>query len=172
MDEPRNPADNFKRAVSAAMRALARDSELNVSFGVESPGVKGHEARLPLPARDLPPGEVSRIRGVADSFALRVRNHNNKIHAARMPDNAAALFMNGPAWKVNEGRSIAEFSQEKPLLSGLLIGADKIAGTTALAAVPIGRGQIIMFGFRPHFRAQARGTYKLFFNAIYSSVMS
>ncbi|MCH8182496.1 MAG: cobaltochelatase subunit CobT [Proteobacteria bacterium] len=90
MDEPRNPADNFKRAVSAAMRALARDSELNVSFGVESPGVKGHEARLPLPARDLPPGEVSRIRGVADSFALRVRHHNNKIHAARMPDNAAA----------------------------------------------------------------------------------
>ncbi len=90
MDEPRSPADNFKRAVSAAMRALARDSELNVSFGVESPGVKGHEARLPLPARDLPPGEVSRIRGVADSFALRVRHHNNKIHAARMPDNAAA----------------------------------------------------------------------------------
>ena len=90
MNEPRNPADNFKRAISAAMRALARDSELNVSFGVESPGVKGHEARLPLPARDLPPGEVSRIRGVADSFALRVRHHNNKIHAARMPDNAAA----------------------------------------------------------------------------------
>ena len=90
MDEPRNPADNFKRAVSAAMRALARDSELDVSFGVKTPGVKGHEARLPLPARDLPPGEVTRIRGVADSFALRVRHHNNKIHAARMPDNAAA----------------------------------------------------------------------------------
>ena len=90
MSEPRNPADNFKRAISAAMRALARDSELNVSFGVESPGVKDHEARLPLPARDLPPGEVSRIRGVADSFALRVRHHDKRIHAARMPDNAAA----------------------------------------------------------------------------------
>ncbi len=90
MDEPHNPAENFKRAISAAMRALARDSDLDVSFGVETPGVKGHEARLPLPARDLPPGEVSRIRGVADSFALRVRHHNTKIHAARMPDNAAA----------------------------------------------------------------------------------
>ena len=90
MNGPPNPTDNFKRAVSAAMRAVARDSKLNVSFGVEAPGVKGHEARLPLPPRDLPPDEVSRIRGVADSFALRVRHHNKKIHAARMPDNAAA----------------------------------------------------------------------------------
>ena len=57
------------------------------------------------------------------------------------------------------------------LLSGLLIGPEKIAGTTGVAAVPMGAGQIVMFGFRPHFRAQARGTYKLFFNAIYSSVM-
>jgi hypothetical protein len=87
-----------------------------------------------------------------------------------MPENAAALFMNGPAWRLKQGQSIAEFSEEKPLLSGLLIGSDKIAGTTALATVPMGRGQIIMFGFRPHFRAQARGTYKLFFNSIYSSV--
>ncbi len=90
MNGPPNPTDNFKRALSAAMRAVARDSKLNVSFGVEAPGVKGHEARLPLPPRDLPPDEVSRIRGVADSFALRVRHHNKKIHAARMPDNAAA----------------------------------------------------------------------------------
>ena len=89
-----------------------------------------------------------------------------------MPSNAAALFMNGPAWRVNIGKSIATYSKEKPLLSGLLIGSKKIAGTTAVAAVPLGKGQIVIFGFRPHFRAQARGTYKLFFNAIYSSVMS
>ena len=125
---------------------------------------------------DLPVVNVLAGLTNSDFFApgslLDIRVDTDHPIGYGMPDNAAALFMNGPAWKVNEGRSIAEFSQEKPLLSGLLIGADKIAGTTALAAVPIGRGQIIMFGFRPHFRAQARGTYKLFFNAIYSSVMS
>ncbi|MDP6451776.1 MAG: peptidase M14, partial [SAR202 cluster bacterium] len=89
-----------------------------------------------------------------------------------MPKNAAALFMNGPAWRVNKGRSVAEFSRENPLLSGLMIGSERITGATALASIPMGRGEVIMFGFRPHFRAQARGTYKLFFNAIYSSVLS
>ena len=125
---------------------------------------------------DLPVVNVLAGLTNSDFFApgslLGIRIDTDHPVGYGMPHNAAALFMNGPAWRVKQGRSIAEFSQEKPLLSGLLIGAEKIAGATALAAVPMGRGQIIMFGFRPHFRAQARGTYKLFFNAIYSSVMS
>ncbi|MCH8310164.1 MAG: hypothetical protein IIB17_06665 [Chloroflexi bacterium] len=125
---------------------------------------------------DLPVVNVLAGLTNSDFFApgslLGIRIDTDHPVGYGMPHNAAALFMNGPAWRVKQGRSIAEFSQEKPLLSGLLIGAEKIAGATALAAVPMGRGQIIMFGFRPHFRAQARGTYKLFFNAIYSSVTS
>jgi hypothetical protein len=125
---------------------------------------------------DLPVVNVLAGLTNSDFFApgslLDIRIDTDHPIGYGMPDNTAALFMNGPAWRVKQGRSIAEYSQDKPLLSGLLIGADKIAGATALAAVPMGRGQIIMFGFRPHFRAQARGTYKLFFNAIYSSVMN
>jgi hypothetical protein len=87
-----------------------------------------------------------------------------------MPRRAAALFMNGPAFGYEDGPAIASYAGGDPLLSGLLIGPDKIAGQGAVVRVPVGEGQVVLFGFRPHFRAQARGTYKLLFNALYASV--
>ncbi len=90
MSEPRTPAEIFKRALSAATRAVARDPRLTVSFGVEASGLKGHEAHLPSPSRDLPPGEVSEIRGTADSLALQIRHHDRRLHTTFTPANAIA----------------------------------------------------------------------------------
>ena len=90
MSEPKTPTETFKRALSAGMRAVARVPRLNVSFSVEAPSVRGEEVRLPVPSRELVPDEVSHLRGIADSFALRVRHHDGRLHALRMPDNAAA----------------------------------------------------------------------------------
>ena len=87
-----------------------------------------------------------------------------------MPRRAAALFMNGPAFRYDDGRAIASYAAGDPLLSGWLIGPDKIAGQGAIVRVPIGEGQVVLFGFRPQFRAQARGTHKLLFNALYASL--
>ena len=84
-----------------------------------------------------------------------------------MPRRAAALFMNGPAFRYDDGRAIASYAAGDPLLSGWLIGPDKIAGQGAIVRVPIGEGQVLLFGFRPHVPAQARGTFKLLFNAIF-----
>ncbi len=95
MAEVENPAEPFKRAVSAALRALAQERELVVSFGGDDAGMaKDGEARLPLPTNDLSPGEVSRVRGVADSLAMRMRYHDDSVHARRRPrgDVAQAIF--------------------------------------------------------------------------------
>ncbi|MDA0367088.1 MAG: cobaltochelatase subunit CobT [Proteobacteria bacterium] len=88
--ETRSPVENFKRALSAATRAISAVKDLEVSFGVESPGIRDDSVRLPQPSRDLNANEVSNVRGVADSFALRLRHHNAKLHARRRPDGAAA----------------------------------------------------------------------------------
>jgi hypothetical protein len=64
-------------------------------------------------------------------------------------------------------RIIARYPADKdPLLSGWLLGGNRIRGKAALVEVTMGKGRIILFGFRPQYRGQSLATYPLFFNAI------
>ncbi|MFK7830790.1 MAG: M14 metallopeptidase family protein [Congregibacter sp.] len=67
--------------------------------------------------------------------------------------------------------SVASYAEEDLLMSGWATGEKFIAGKTALARVPLGAGEVIVFGFRPQFRGQSRGTYKLIFNALLNSTV-
>ena len=86
-----------------------------------------------------------------------------------MPSLAAVMFYDGPAFDIRRGRVVAKYPLRNPLFSGMLVGPEHLYNRTALASVPLGKGEVVLFGFRPHFRAQARGTYKLLFNALYGS---
>ena len=93
MAQTESPIEPFKRAVAAAMRAIAGARELEVAFGGDAPQASDQQATLPQP-RDLAPRSVSRIRGTADALALRVRHHDAEIHARRRPagDMAQAIY--------------------------------------------------------------------------------
>ena len=78
-------ADEFKRATTRVLRALAENSEVQVAFQPGPSGLVGKRARLPLPTRALPAAEIARLRGAADSLALRLRHHDDAVHAARAP---------------------------------------------------------------------------------------
>ncbi|MBT4906994.1 MAG: cobaltochelatase subunit CobT [Rhodospirillaceae bacterium] len=84
------PVEEFRRVTAAAMRAMAREPELTVSFTPDPPGISGEEARLPLPNRDLPAEDVSVVRGEADALALHLRHHNSELHQTRIPSAPAA----------------------------------------------------------------------------------
>jgi hypothetical protein len=68
---------------------------------------------------------------------------------------------------------VASFTTDKPLLSGWIQGGQFLNGTSVIANEPVGKGHLILFGFRPQYRAQSEVTYKLLFNALlYSSSTS
>ncbi len=67
---------------------------------------------------------------------------------------------------------LASYAKDSLLMSGWALGEKKyIGGKGALVHVQHGEGDVILFGFRPQFRGQPRGTYKLIFNALYSGTM-
>ncbi|HMS08058.1 MAG TPA: M14 family zinc carboxypeptidase [Pyrinomonadaceae bacterium] len=77
----------------------------------------------------------------------------------------------GTPWqtiKRSDVRTIASYPTDPKqiLLSGWALGAEKIAGKAALVEVRVGKGKIILFGFRPQYRGQSLATFPLLFNAI------
>jgi cobaltochelatase CobT len=92
--KPENPVEPFKRAVGTAVRAMAGEPELEVNFSAEPPALKGLKARLPLPSRNLPPGEIAIVRGQGDAYALRRAYHEDSVHDQYRPQSAegAAIF--------------------------------------------------------------------------------
>ena len=83
-------SEEFKRATAGAVRALAQSNEVQVAFQPGPSGVAGKRVRLPLPTRALPAAEMAKLRGAADSQALRLRHHDDAVHAARMPQRREA----------------------------------------------------------------------------------
>jgi hypothetical protein len=53
-------------------------------------------------------------------------------------------------------------------LSGMLEGADEIAGKPLIIDSPLGKGHILLFANNPIWRGNTQGTYPLIFNAIFN----
>src|ERR1700760_2701824 len=83
-------AEDFKRATAGVLRAIAEQPDVQVAFQPGPSGVTGKRARLPLPTRALPPAEMARLRGQSDAIALRLRHHDDAVHAQRMPTRREA----------------------------------------------------------------------------------
>jgi hypothetical protein len=128
-----------------------------------------------LPLRDVVAG-TSENEFFAPGSILRIDLDTKKGLAAGMPKETIAWVEDSPVFQVirtNGGIAssavnvIARYPLSRdPLLSGWLLGGNRIRGKAALVEVSMGKGRIILFGFRPQYRGQSEATYPLFFNAI------
>ena len=89
-----SPTEPFKRAVGGCLRAIARKSDLEVSFAAERPGLISGKVRLPEPPRKLSKHEAAIVRGHADAIALRLACHDSAMHRRLQPSGqqARAVF--------------------------------------------------------------------------------
>ncbi|MDR6834585.1 MULTISPECIES: cobaltochelatase subunit CobT [unclassified Sphingopyxis] len=89
-----SPLDDFKAALSSVARAVTRDAEVEVGFTADAPAQIGKAIKVPTPSRTLPADQVAEARGFSDSYALRMKHHSEKLHAAARPAEplAAAAF--------------------------------------------------------------------------------
>ncbi|MGH7718588.1 MAG: hypothetical protein ACREON_07080, partial [Gemmatimonadaceae bacterium] len=117
--------------------------------------------------------DTAALRGslFAPGSVLRVLVNSTHPVAWGMPDTAAVYFTNSVTFDVAPraaARVIARYPErsEDVLLSGYLEGGAAIAGKAAALDAPVGRGRVIMFGFRPQHRGQSYGTFRMLFNAL------
>jgi len=94
---------------------------------------------------------------------------------AGMPSKAAIMAEGSPVFEpqAQDGsgvRVLARFQDSgSPLLSGFLLGEKHLNGKAAAVDVPLGSGHIVLLGFRPQWRDQSFGTFRVLFNAILSA---
>ena len=89
-----SPLEDFKAALSSVARAVTHDAEVEVGFTADAPAQIGKAIKVPTPSRTLPADQVAEARGFADGYALRMKHHSEKLHAAARPAEplAAAAF--------------------------------------------------------------------------------
>ncbi|MCL4523612.1 MAG: M14 family metallopeptidase [Acidobacteria bacterium] len=132
---------------------------------------------LGLPVRNI-------LRGVpSDKFycpgaVLEIFVDNRNPIAYGLPQKTSAYFLNSPAFEIsapfteNSARAVAKYPSTNPLQSGWIGGPEYLYDKVAAAEVSVGKGRVVLLGFRAQFRAQPHATFKLLFNSLHSSAAS
>jgi hypothetical protein len=129
-----------------------------------------------LPLRNVVAG-VSEKEFFVPGSILRIELDTANPITRGMPKEAIAWVEDSPVFEVVRGGELPESSvriiarypgNRNPLLSGWLLGESRIRGKAALVEIAVGKGRVILFGFRPQYRGQSLATYPLFFNAMSS----
>jgi len=89
---------------------------------------------------------------------------------AGMPRDARMTVGRGPVFTTEEGfegAALAKYPENgSPLLSGYLLGEERLHGHAAALEVRHGDGHVLLMGLKPQWRAQPFGNFKILFNSV------
>ncbi len=125
--------------------------------------------QLHLPVKNVV-AELKRKDFFASGSILEVITDPTHPVMAGMPDRARVFFDGSPAFQTLDGfqgAALAKYAmQGSPLASGYLLGEKYLQGTAAALDVTLGQGHVILIGFRPQWRGQPFGTFRVVFNSV------
>ncbi len=156
--------ENLRKFVEAGGTLVFLNRASN--FAIEQFNLPVKDVTQDLPRKDFYiPGSI-----------LRTEIDTTHPIAKGMPKESIAWFENSPVFEIqtdplaltNNFKIIAKYPKDanKILLSGWALGEENLAGKAALVEFTIGKGKIVLFGFRPQYRGQSLATFPLLFNAI------
>ncbi len=95
---------------------------------------------------------------------------SNPIASHHTATTAAIWFEDSPAFEITDpSRATAVATYEtsgNALASGWLLGAERLQGKAALVEATVGKGKVVLYGFRPQYRGQSTSTLSLIWDAI------
>lgn len=148
---------------TAALKAFAQDGGVIVALNKASQVYAGKDTP---DVSNVLEGVTNRQFYVPGSILEVSVDPSNPIAFGSTP-TVPIFFELSPAFKVSkDADAVATYSTDHPLLSGWLLGGKYLSGNAALVNESIGKGHIVLFGFRPQYRAMSEVTYKFFFNAL------
>ena len=128
--------------------------------------------RLGVPVRNVLKG-VSAREFYCPGSILRTQLDASSNLSFGLEKDSIAWFEDSPAFEVTDPATVKVIAKypddQSPLLSGWILGDKLIRGKAAMVEARIGKGRVVMFGFRPQYRAQSLATLPLLFNSILTS---
>jgi hypothetical protein len=125
--------------------------------------------QLKLPVRNAL-GGLNRQQFFAGGSVMRVTTDPSQPVMAGMPKEADIFVFGSPTFETTagfDGGVLATYPNEgSPLRSGYLLGDQYLHGKAAALDARLGDGHVILLGFRPQWRGQPFGTFRVLFNAI------
>ena len=129
---------------------------------------------LSLPVRNVL-ARVAQEEFHAPGSMLRIRLDPAHPISYGLETEEVAYFADSPAFQTSppdarlERRVVASYpeSSEDILVSGYLKGGERLEKKAAIVEYGVGKGKVVLIGFRPQHRAQPHRTFKILWNALF-----
>lgn len=82
------PEESLKNALAVTTKAISADRETQVTYSLNEPNLSGKNVELASPPKNLPDDYLTKNRGLADAFALKLAHHDEETHKHSLPKDS------------------------------------------------------------------------------------
>ena len=132
---------------------------------------KDSEEEFQLPFRDLSP-DLAKSGLYIPGSLVRIDLATDHPLTDGMTGHIGVFTRGRPVFRTSvplfdmDRRVIGTYPEKDLLMSGYASGEEKMGNTAAMIWMRKGKGQFVLYGFNPQFRASTQAAYKLLFNGL------